>query len=550
MRIVKNIFCACLACVTLLSLLPLSALDASAVTPTYYVSSEYRSTKYYDALKNCKLTGDERYDVISIAMSQYGYHEGNSDADMHGGNLDGDKNFAEYNRMYGMLDNGEGNGLSYGYSWCAAFVSWCLRQARVPTSTVETFVSCSRAVRSFRSKGLFKEADSGYIPRTGDIIFFVKPEEAAAGYIASHVGFVVGTDGENVYTIEGNTDYCNVCQKKYPLDSEKLVGYAVPDYKTVEGTVYDFELRDDARYPGSFTVVKDGIEVCREACNREEQIGSLGAGERVEVSEIVLGWGLIDFGGTQGWIPLIHAEAQDTFTVALASEGAEPALLELRKEKGVDLILSPLIPKREGFTFVGWEKEEGGGVAYLPSSLYTADESLTLRAVWTANRYNVMFVDFDGRVIASESYTHGDPLRLPEPPVRESDGVNLYEFSGWDVPIPETVTSAVVYRATYRSTPIQVTTEEATTEAPVVTAPPPETDEVTSPDTSEADVTEDITAEVTAAETTDCETERPPESSPTEPDLIIDAGCFASASMPIFTAAMIASTLCLLKKRR
>ena len=112
--IVKKICCVCLASLMLFASLPLFSVESDAVTPTYYVSNEYKSSKYYKALKDYKLTGDERYDLVSIALTQYGYHEGNDDSDMSGSNLEGFKNFAEYNRMYCKLDNGEGNGMSYG----------------------------------------------------------------------------------------------------------------------------------------------------------------------------------------------------------------------------------------------------------------------------------------------------------------------------------------------------------------------------------------------------------------------------------------------------
>ena len=126
-------------------------------------------------------------DVVSIAMTQYGYHEGNSEADMGGTNRDGYKNFAEYNRMYGKLDNGEGNGMSYGYSWCAAFVSWCLRQSRVEETAAITEVSCRRMTDWYREQGRFYSRQSGYTPLPGDIIMFHDGDG-----VPSHVGFVLG----------------------------------------------------------------------------------------------------------------------------------------------------------------------------------------------------------------------------------------------------------------------------------------------------------------------------------------------------------------------
>ena len=97
----KKLTAGAIAVLCLLSTVVIFAPDAAAVAPTYNVSSQYKQTNYYNPLVDYKLTGDERFDVVSIAMTQYGYHEGNSEDDMDGANLDGHKNFAEYNRMYG-----------------------------------------------------------------------------------------------------------------------------------------------------------------------------------------------------------------------------------------------------------------------------------------------------------------------------------------------------------------------------------------------------------------------------------------------------------------
>ena len=545
----KKLAAGAMAAICLLSSLFAIAPDAGAVTPTYYVSNEYKSTKYYEALSDYKLTGDERLDVVMIALSQYGYHEGNSDADMHGGNADGHKNFAEYNRMYGKLDNGEGNGMSYGYSWCASFVSWCLRQARVASSTVETFVSCSKAVRNFRSQGIFKEASSGYIPKAGDIIFFVTPEEKANGYISSHVGFVIGTDSGFVYTVEGNTDNYIVCQKAYALDAEKIVGYAVPKYKTVEGTVYDFVHKTDMKYPGTYTVTRDTLKVCRESEKYNTALGSLHAGDRVEVKEVVLGWGLIDFGGSEGWIYLMGAE-REQFRVTLNGNGGIPSISYHNKDAGVGLELASRMPRREGYTLAGWSTSENGGVELLPEFLYEADADATLYAVWRPIEYTVEFVDHDGRQISINKYTYGASLMLPASPARPADSQFTYEFSGWDKQVSLTVTADVVYRATYKATLIPTTTEP-----PVTTAPPPET---TVPETTLPETTAEVTTalpetdpepEVTTSPevtTTPAATTAPTDEE-TLPPLLM-GGC-RSAALPSAVALILAAALCLYRKR-
>ncbi|MBQ3981854.1 MAG: CHAP domain-containing protein, partial [Treponema sp.] len=149
------------------------------------------------------MTGDQRYDLIAVALSQVGYHEGNSDADMDGQNYSGNRNFVEYTRLYGKLDNGEGNGTSYGYAWCAAFVSWCLRQARIPEDLVITEVSCPRFIKFLSSAGIYRTRESRYSPLPGDLIFF---KNAGSTATSTHIGIVVGTSDGYVYTVEGNAD--------------------------------------------------------------------------------------------------------------------------------------------------------------------------------------------------------------------------------------------------------------------------------------------------------------------------------------------------------
>ena len=212
-----------------------TVLPVGAVEPVYKASDEYISSPYYTALTEVTLSGDGRYDVLTLAFSQLGYHEGDSDADLAGANENGTRNFAEYNRIYGKLDNGEGNGVSYGYSWCAAFVSWCLRHAEVDKSVALTEVSCRRMTDWYREQGRFYRRNSGYTPRPGDLIMF----HEGVG-IPTHVGIVVGTRGNVVRVIDGNGVEGSVALHEYRRSSRKIYGYCVPDYHVLPGTVYDF----------------------------------------------------------------------------------------------------------------------------------------------------------------------------------------------------------------------------------------------------------------------------------------------------------------------
>lgn len=99
-----------------------AAVSTSALS--YSGSSSYKSGKYYTALTNVKLTGNQRKDIVNVAMSQIGYHEGSNSSSLSGlGN--GSKNYTEFGRWYGTQD-----------MWCAMFVSWCANTAGVSQSVV------------------------------------------------------------------------------------------------------------------------------------------------------------------------------------------------------------------------------------------------------------------------------------------------------------------------------------------------------------------------------------------------------------------------------
>lgn len=90
----------------------------------------------------------------------------------------------------------------YGFSehieWCAAFVSWCYAQAG---KDGPFFTGCYTGAEWFEEHDQWGGADYPDIA-PGDCIFFDWNLDGSA----DHVGLVLGTDGENVYTIEGNRD--------------------------------------------------------------------------------------------------------------------------------------------------------------------------------------------------------------------------------------------------------------------------------------------------------------------------------------------------------
>ena len=215
----------------------------TALDENYEASEAYKESKYYENLKSVALGGDGRTDVIAVALSQLGYHEGNGNDDLGGMNAEGEKDFAEFNVLFGELDNNQGNGKSYGYSWCASFASWCLRHAGVSEEqSAQTDPKTNRS--SWQWRRAFIEAEqyeekAEYVPQMGDIVFFKDVDDPSIEVAASHVGIVLYSDGANVHVIEGNTNAtfeqgtvsnC-VAVKSYSLDSKYIVGYGLPKYE-------------------------------------------------------------------------------------------------------------------------------------------------------------------------------------------------------------------------------------------------------------------------------------------------------------------------------
>ena len=128
----------------------------------------YTGSVYFDRLCGVTLTGNYRDDVIAIARSQAGYHEGDSEADYGGGNTAGTGDVTEYGRYL----NSSGN------AWCSEFATWCVRMAGVPTSLLansrganaKTFTDGTSA--SYYSWAQTAWGGGSCTPQKGDIILW------------------------------------------------------------------------------------------------------------------------------------------------------------------------------------------------------------------------------------------------------------------------------------------------------------------------------------------------------------------------------------------
>ena len=114
----------------------------------------------------------------------------------------------------------------YGFNsrveWCACFVSWCYNQAG---KSEPRFAACqSQGIPWFQSHGQWGDRSYTNIA-PGDAIFFDWDLDGSA----DHVGLVIGTDGQRVYTVEGNSgDACKI--KSYPLDYGCIKGYGLMNW--------------------------------------------------------------------------------------------------------------------------------------------------------------------------------------------------------------------------------------------------------------------------------------------------------------------------------
>ena len=88
-------------------------------------------------------------------------------------------------------------------------------------------------------------------------------------------------------------------------------------------------------------------------------------------------------------------------------------------------ITAPADPTREGYTFIGWDRE-------IPETMPA--ENMTVTAQWEIDRYTITFDTAGGSEIAPITQDYGTHITAPADPTREG-----YTFIGWDMEIPTTI---------------------------------------------------------------------------------------------------------------
>ena len=113
----------------------------------------------------------------------------------------------------------------------------------------------------------------------------------------------------------------------------------------------------------------------------------------------------------------------NSYTIAFDTNGGSD-IDPITQDYGT-VITAPEAPTREGYTFIGWDKE-------IPTTMPA--ENMTVTAQWEINQYKITFDTAGGSEIAPITQDYGTAITSPADPTREG-----YTFIGWDTEIPATM---------------------------------------------------------------------------------------------------------------
>ena len=122
-------------------------------------------------------------------------------------------------------------------------------------------------------------------------------------------------------------------------------------------------------------------------------------------------------------ITLYAKWAANTYTITFDTAGGSE-IAPITQDYGT-VITAPEAPTREGYTFIGWDKE-------IPTTMPA--ENMTVTAQWEINQYTITFDTNGGSGIAPITQDYGTEITAPDNPTRKG-----YTFKGWDKEIPETM---------------------------------------------------------------------------------------------------------------
>lgn len=150
-----------------------------------------------------------------------------------------------------------------------------------------------------------------------------------------------------------------------------------------------------------------------------------------------------DFHNIQGDLTVEAQYDVNVYTVKFFSYDGS----QIGKEQIVKYMESaqaPPAPAREGYEFARWSD----------MSYMQVKDNLNIKAEYNPKKYWIVFKDFDGESVASDSIEYGAVVLSPLPEARAATAEYVYTFVGWDPEVTR-VKGDAVYKAVYDSTKVQ-----------------------------------------------------------------------------------------------
>ncbi len=374
--------------------------------PDYTFSDSYKTSVWYENFTALELTDNDRNNILSIAVSQLGYHEG-EDGDYSGTNTASAGNCVEYFRL--LIPNWSDN----SDEWCACFVNWCLNQARIDYASSE--IGCWRWVEELKGMNMFEDSAAykgTYTPRPADMIFFNwKNTNTASG----HIGYVLYTTDTHVFTIEGNADNC-VSVRSYALNDPCVIGYGTPPYDEGKTPTVDHSYKDGMPH-GEYVVSASGLYLYKDpGANR---INRVALGSRVVLKGVNGDYAEVIYGNQTGYIKknslyLMSLASESTLTFDANGGTGAPAAVKVAA--GDQAVIGDTVPTLDGDTFLGWSRiPHNYKVDYKVGDTFTLSGDTTLYAVWEKH----------SKALAEDALAKGEPAEFERPSAIANSGALL-----------------------------------------------------------------------------------------------------------------------------
>jgi len=185
-----------------------------------------------------KMTIDDAiYKVVYTALNEVDYREKASNYMLD--NKYANAGSANYTKYARDLDNIDGfyNGKKQGYAYCDIFNDWVfvkcfgvdIAMKMLYQPKYSAGAGCTFSLQYYKNNNAFST-----VPKVGYQIFF------GNYYESTHTGIVVDVRDNVVYTVEGNTSN-GVFKRSYKINDSKIIGYGIPNYSLVVGTIIEDE---------------------------------------------------------------------------------------------------------------------------------------------------------------------------------------------------------------------------------------------------------------------------------------------------------------------